>query len=85
MDIELLIEPSLADLEHKNAKQDPVNDPLAIIEWKANDEKKCQPDIGWLQQYTRNSTNVVGYSVCSKVKRVRGIVYTKIKKGTCVP
>lgn len=65
-------------------KRAPVNDPLAILEWKVNSLFLCQGDIEWLKQYTKIYPKVTGYSVCAFLKDQRGVSYRKIKNGEIV-
>jgi len=56
-----------------------ANNPLAIIEWKVNDIKKCNYDIKWLSEYTARYPEVVCYSVCAFLKENRGLQFQRIK------
>lgn len=67
-----------------NDLREPVNDPVAIIEWKTNSLAKCTGDIEWLKKYTKIYPNVTGYSVCVFIKDSREIKYTKVKNGEIV-
>ena len=59
----------------------PVNDPVAVIEFKVNDHRKCEVDLAWLRSFTTAYPNVLGYSVCGFVKESRGIWYARVSGG----
>lgn len=67
-----------------NTNREPVNDPLAVIEWKINSISKCDDDIEWLKKFTKTYPKVTGYSVCAFVKNKRDISYKKIINGKIV-
>lgn len=67
-----------------NTNREPVNNPLAVIEWKVNSISHCEGDIKWLKKFTKKHPKVTGYSVCAFVKKKRGISYKKIKNGEIV-
>lgn len=55
------------------------NNPLAIIEWKVNDIKKCNYDIKWLSEYTAMYPEVICFSVCAFLKENRGLQFERVK------
>lgn len=57
------------------------NTPLAIVEFKVNDERKCAPDIDWLCSFTRLYPEALGYSVCGYIRQSRGITFKRIENG----
>ena len=62
----------------------PENIPLAIIEWKVDDVKKCKYDIDWLVNFTKAYPGVIGYSVCAFIKNKRGISFKRVENGKMV-
>ena len=59
----------------------PINNPAVIVEFKANDERKCASDILWLKSFTKKYPEVLGYSVCGFLAGKRGVSYKRIKRG----
>lgn len=59
----------------------PLNRPIAVIEFKVNDDKKRSPDIEWLTAYTRTNPGVLGYSVCGFIQEHRGVSFTRFSRG----
>lgn len=59
----------------------PLNQPIAVIEFKVNDDKKCSPDIEWLTAYTRSNPGVLGYSVCGFIREHRGVSFMRFSQG----
>ena len=59
----------------------PVNRPIAVIEFKVNDDKKCSPDMEWLTAYTRANPGVLGYSVCGFIQEHRGVSFARFCRG----
>lgn len=59
----------------------PLNRPIAVIEFKVNDDRKCSPDIEWLTAYTRTNPGVLGYSVCGFIQEHRGVSFMRFAGG----
>jgi len=67
-----------------NNNLEPINDPIAILEWKVNSISKCNNDIEWLKKFTKNYPKVAGYSICAFINDNRGVNYKKIINGEIV-
>ena len=67
-----------------NTKKQPINVPLAIVEWKVNSINKCSYDINWLKEYTQLYPSVIGYSVCAFIEKERGVSFKRIENGKIV-
>jgi len=59
----------------------PVNDPVAVVEFKVNDQRECDDDIAWLKGFTSLYPAVLGYSVCGFVARRRGVRFVRVTNG----
>ena len=64
-----------------NDNREPINDPIAILEWKVNSLSKCDVDIEWLKKFTTLHSDITGYSICAFVNGERGASYKKIING----
>ncbi|PIR43981.1 hypothetical protein COV23_02320 [Candidatus Wolfebacteria bacterium CG10_big_fil_rev_8_21_14_0_10_31_9] len=64
--------------------REPKNTPIAVLEWKVNYISKCDGDIEWLKEFTKNYPKVTGYSICAFINDKRGVSYKKIKNGVIV-
>ena len=62
--------------------KEPLNVPVAVIEFKRNNEKECLPDLAWLTAFTKANAGVLGYSVCGFIKERRGVSFTRFEDGT---
>jgi hypothetical protein len=47
-----------------NKDKEPVNFPIAIVEWKVNKPKVSQRDVKWLCDFSAEKKHFVGYAVC---------------------
>jgi hypothetical protein len=61
--------------------REPLNTPIAIIEFKRNNERECAPDLEWLTAHTKANPGALGYSVCGFIKERRGISFTRFAGG----
>lgn len=62
--------------------REPLNTPVAVIEFKRNNEQECLPDLEWLTAFTKANPGVLGYSVCGFINERRGISFTRFTDGT---
>jgi hypothetical protein len=62
--------------------REPLNTPVAVVEFKRNNEKECLPDLEWLAAFTKANAGVLGYSVCGFINERRGISFTRFMDGT---
>lgn len=69
-----------------NADRKPVNHPICIMEWKANQKDKSVHDISWLRQYSSNKQNMVCYGVNLNIEAKRpSLLVDRIYLGECSP
>ena len=67
--------------------QRPVHDPAVIIEFKVNEQRRCDRDRDWLSAYTKSVAghfpNVLGYAVCGFLRKNedRGVSYSRVSHG----
>jgi len=64
-----------------NENREIENRPTAIIEWKIESPDKTKADVDWLINYTQKYPEILGYSVCAKLKDNRGLIVSKIIRG----
>ncbi len=46
----------------------PTNYPLAVLEWKVNSSKAHIKDVHWLQAFSADNVQVVGYAICIELR-----------------
>jgi hypothetical protein len=60
----------------------PVNYPVAILEWKANKTTVSGYDVKWLRQFSSDLPDLVGYAVClDMLQRQFRLSCTRVHQG----
>jgi hypothetical protein len=65
-----------------NEEQEPVQRPLAIVEWKVNATSVSRTDVNWLCAFSRWQEDFVGYAVCLDLEQRRfKLSSTRVYRG----